>query len=83
MEKGNVLVPIFQFYFWDQEDHTPTCICMGMPIYKTHTSNSSDLGIHTHEFQHPSPETYKLISNIKGLFKHRTSQGKKGTFICK
>lgn len=56
---------------------------MGMPIYKTHTPNSSDLDIHTHEFQHPSPETYKLISNIKGLFKHRTSQGKKGTFICK
>lgn len=72
MEKGNVLVHILTFYLWEQEDHTRTYICMGMPIYKTHTSNSSDLDIHTYECQHPSPETYKLISNIKGLFKHRT-----------
>lgn len=69
VEKGNMFVPIPKFWLQDPNAHTLKCVCMSMPIYKTLASNSSDIVIQAYTFQHPSPETYELISGVMFLFK--------------
>lgn len=67
--KGKHVCAYTQILIAGPKCHTLKCVCMSMPIYKTLASNSSDIDIQTYTFQHPSPETYELISGVMFLFK--------------
>lgn len=74
VEKGNVFLPIPKFCLWDQEAHIyiyiNKSICLSMSIYKTHTSNASDIDIQADKCYHLSLRDTNWFL-IYAPFKHK------------